>query len=130
MDNKLLAALIAAGVSIVVSAIGFPSSWFALRAKRIELERQIRSGYMQKLYERRLDLYPKVFKITRGPSRPPLTLNVRQTNPPACESGDRSQLNAACEMNVQSEALRKMSIPTHPDIPKVMERYTACRSLK
>lgn len=38
--------------------------------------------------------------------------------------------NSIIGMNVQPEALRKMSIPAHPDIPKVMERYTACRSLK
>ncbi len=71
MDDKLLTGLIAAVVSLTVSGIAFLSAWFGLKAKRRELERQLSGKYMEKLYELRLQEYPKAFGITKGLNTPP-----------------------------------------------------------
>ncbi|OWU65637.1 MAG: hypothetical protein CBB60_003680 [Armatimonadetes bacterium Cent15-Ar3] len=71
MDDKLVTALVAGIVSLLVSGIGFASAWFGLRAKRQELERQFGAKYMERLYELRLKEYPVAFQITKGLTVPP-----------------------------------------------------------
>lgn len=71
MDDKIIAGLIAALVSLLVSGIAFLSAWFGLKAKQRELERQLSAKYMEKLYEIRLKEYPKAFSITKGLNYPP-----------------------------------------------------------
>jgi hypothetical protein len=71
MDDKLATALIAAAVSLCVSALAFVTAWLGLRAKRRELERQLSGKYMEKLYELRLQQYPEAFRITKGLNIPP-----------------------------------------------------------
>ena len=71
MDDRIATALIAAAISLGVSVVGFVASWLTLRAREAEVMRQIRSSYMDKLYERRLELYPPAFEIAAWLSRPP-----------------------------------------------------------
>ena len=71
MDEKLIAALIAGLVSLLVSCSALFSAWFGLKAKRRELERGLSGKYMEKLYEIRLKEYPEAFRITKGLTIPP-----------------------------------------------------------
>jgi hypothetical protein len=71
MSDQLIAALVAGLVSMLVSGIAFASGWLALRAKSREVERQIRSSFMDKLYQLRLEQYPAAFEITKSLTRVP-----------------------------------------------------------
>ncbi len=65
MDDKIITVLIAGSISIIVSIVGFVSSWIALRAKRNEIYTQLKNGYMERLYEMRLQHYPQALEITK-----------------------------------------------------------------
>lgn len=71
MDDKILTAIIAGSISLVVSLIGFLSSWIALQAKKNEIERNLKNSYMERLYEMRLKNYPKALEITKYVTRLP-----------------------------------------------------------
>jgi hypothetical protein len=64
MDTDVKVALIAGGISIIVSFLGFISSWIVLRAQYKELERKIQNQFTDKLYSLRLEHYPQAFILT------------------------------------------------------------------
>jgi len=65
MEEKIVTAIIAASVSLVVSLFGALGTWRQLVAQREKLEREIDVRRSEKLYEIRLRVYPKFFEITR-----------------------------------------------------------------
>lgn len=71
MSEQLVNALISATVALVISLIGLISGNISLRAKKQELERQISNKYQERLYEKRLELYPSAFIIAKGITYPP-----------------------------------------------------------
>ena len=71
LTDSLATALISGGVSIFVGLITFISTRFVVQAKVIEYERNISNKYQEKLYEKRIDLYPQAFSITSGINVPP-----------------------------------------------------------
>ena len=64
MSTDVEVAVIAAAVSLVVSLVGFISSSLSLRVQREQIERQIRSRFLEKLYLLRLEHYSAAFVIT------------------------------------------------------------------
>lgn len=64
LDEKLVSALIAATVSLVVALLSAVASRRALAAERENLERQLQRRFTEKLYDLRLDHYPKIFEVT------------------------------------------------------------------
>jgi hypothetical protein len=70
-SDQVTSALIAGGVSLLVGVATFSSVLFTLRAKVKEYERQIANKYQERLYEKRLELYPRAFALTRGINFPP-----------------------------------------------------------
>ena len=64
MSDTLVVAIIAGGVSLGVSIIGFLSSMLMVQSSQRDLERRIQSQFTDKLYALRLEHYPMAFKIT------------------------------------------------------------------
>ena len=64
MNTDIKIALIAGGISLAVSLLGFISSWIVLRAQYKELERKIQNQFTDKLYSLRLEHYPHAFILT------------------------------------------------------------------
>lgn len=71
MNTDLQVALIAALVSLFVSAIGFTSTALNFRFQRKQIEKQIRSQLIEKLYSLRLEHYPQAFEFTDNIQRRP-----------------------------------------------------------
>ena len=71
MNTNVESAIIAATVSLIVSLIGFISSTLKLRAQREQIEKQIRSRFIEKLYLLRLEHYSDGFVITDKIQRRP-----------------------------------------------------------
>ncbi len=64
LNDKILTALIAGGVSLVVAIITYLSTIGKIRSERRNLEKQIKTKFTERLYELRLKNYPIVFEIT------------------------------------------------------------------
>jgi hypothetical protein len=64
MDTSLIAALIAATVALVGSIISFTANRRALRTQITKLEIELARRLTEKLYDRRLEVYPIAFEIT------------------------------------------------------------------
>ena len=64
LNDKILTALIAGGVSLVVAIITYLSTIGKIRSERRNLEKQIKTKFTERLYELRLKKYPIVFEIT------------------------------------------------------------------
>jgi hypothetical protein len=64
MQPELLSALIAGGVSLIVSLITYITSVRSLKIEREKLERQLERQFTDRLYNLRLINYPEAFKIT------------------------------------------------------------------
>ncbi|MBB6521144.1 hypothetical protein [Pseudoteredinibacter isoporae] len=75
MEEKILTTLIAGGVSLIISLIGFISTRMSLQGKKREIEIQIDNIYMQKLYEERLAHYPTALDATKYLTRVPKNNN-------------------------------------------------------
>lgn len=71
MNTDIKVALIAGGISLIVSLLGFISSWIVLRAQYKELERKIQNQFTDKLYTLRLEHYPQAFILTEQIQRRP-----------------------------------------------------------
>ena len=64
MDASLIAALIAAAVTLTGSIISFVANRRAVRTEILKLEIELARRLTEKLYDKRLDVYPVAFEIT------------------------------------------------------------------
>jgi hypothetical protein len=64
MDASLIAALIAAAVALTGSVISFFANRRAVRTEILKLEIELARRLTEKLYDKRLDVYPIAFEIT------------------------------------------------------------------
>jgi hypothetical protein len=64
MDDKLTSALIAAGVSLIVALSSYLHNRRSLQIQRKQFEKQMQRQFTQKLYDLRLEYYPKLYLIT------------------------------------------------------------------
>lgn len=62
--EKIVVAIIAASVSILVSIVGYFTNRFQTKIAQIRFERELKSKYINILYEKRIELYPTAFKIS------------------------------------------------------------------
>ena len=63
-SDKIIIALISAGVSILISIIGIATSIYQSRNSQIKFEQEIKNKYINILYEKRIELYPFAFKLS------------------------------------------------------------------
>jgi hypothetical protein len=66
MEITILTALISALVSLVVALITVLASRGTIRSEREKLERELQRNMTSRLYEVRLESYPKAMEITEG----------------------------------------------------------------
>ncbi len=64
MDFRILSALIAGIVSLVVSLGSLWATRYKIESEKQKQERELERKLTEKLYERRMDVYPKAFSIT------------------------------------------------------------------
>jgi hypothetical protein len=64
MNDPVLTAIIAGGVSITASIITYVSARRQIRSQRETIERQLTHKFTERLYELRLSHYPLAFEIT------------------------------------------------------------------
>lgn len=64
MDSKVTSALIAGGVSFLIAIISYITTVFKVKHDNKKLELELKNKYTEKIYERRLALYPEAFVIT------------------------------------------------------------------
>lgn len=64
VNEAVLTAFIAGGVSIIVAIITYISTVRKVKAENTMLEKQIQTKFLEKLYELRLKNYPKAFELT------------------------------------------------------------------
>lgn len=81
MSDELITALIAAGVSLIISLIGYWTTLKRIRHEKGKLEKEINVKWIEKVYEERFKLYPKAFQIT----------SLIQLRPPPITSYQRSK---------------------------------------
>lgn len=62
----ILAAVVAAAVSAVIGVLTYRATISGYRAERFRLERELQRTMTAKLYDRRMDAYPKAWAITDG----------------------------------------------------------------
>lgn len=63
-SEKIIVAIIAASVSILVSIFGFFTNLFQTKISQKRFERELKNKYTNILYEKRIELYPTAFKIS------------------------------------------------------------------
>jgi hypothetical protein len=63
-SEKIVVAIIAASVSILVSIVGFFTNRFQTKISQIRFEKELKNKYTNILYEKRIELYPAAFKIS------------------------------------------------------------------
>jgi hypothetical protein len=78
VPDVIIVALIAGGVSLVVSAIGLGATLLTNAANRRRLEREIRHKFVEKLYELRLEVYPEAFEIRQLIQRRKMPLRINK----------------------------------------------------
>lgn len=66
MDTAILTAIIAGGVSLVISFSTFWLTRYSIKSERVKLERELERKLTEKLYDRRISTYPEAFSITQG----------------------------------------------------------------
>ena len=64
MEPKITSALIAGGVSLIVSLVTYYATKSKIKSERAKLERELERKLTEKLYDRRMNAYPKAFSIT------------------------------------------------------------------
>lgn len=64
MTEKIITALIAAAVSLVVSLLTYIATRRKIESEKERQERELQRRLTEKLYDLRLDSYPKAFEIT------------------------------------------------------------------
>jgi len=64
MNPAILTAIIAATVSLIVAIISFITNRRSIQSEREKLEREMQRRLTEKLYDLRLESYPKAFEIT------------------------------------------------------------------
>jgi hypothetical protein len=64
MNPAISAAIIAATVSLIVATISFVTNRRSIKSEREKLEREMQRRLTEKLYDMRLEAYPKAFEIT------------------------------------------------------------------
>lgn len=107
MSETLLAALIAGGVSLLVSGIGFLAAQLQVRGNLRRFERELQHAYTNRLYDQRMKHYPEGFRIAGRimQRRKPDLLD-----PPETLAAIRDELNAWAEgeagLYLSGEALR------------------------
>ncbi|WP_207061967.1 hypothetical protein [Motiliproteus sp. SC1-56] len=63
ISDKILAALIAAAVSIITALVSYLLTLRKLKDARESFDKEIDHRYIDKLYEKRIELYPKAFEL-------------------------------------------------------------------
>ncbi|MGK3225729.1 hypothetical protein ACCW94_11620 [Enterobacter soli] len=63
-SEKIVVAVIAASVSILVSIVGYFTNRFQTKISQKRFERELKNKYTNILYEKRIDLYPTAFSIS------------------------------------------------------------------
>jgi 6-pyruvoyl-tetrahydropterin synthase len=107
MSEHLVAALIAGGVSLLVSGIGFLAALMQVRSNIRRVERELQHAYTNRLYDQRMKHYPEGFRIAGRimQRRKPALLD-----PPETLGSIRDQLNEWAEgeagLYLSGEALR------------------------
>jgi hypothetical protein len=66
MGPNVVSALIAAGVSLIVSLGIFWSTRYKAASEKERQERELERKLTERLYEKRIEAYPKAFGITQG----------------------------------------------------------------
>lgn len=61
LSEKIIVALIAGLVSLVVAMLGFLATYFQHKASRKKLEKEFENKFIEKLYIKRAELYPTAF---------------------------------------------------------------------
>jgi hypothetical protein len=64
LSDALLTALIAGGISILISLLTHFTTVRQMRSEREKLERQLEHQFTERLYNLRLQYYPEAFRIT------------------------------------------------------------------
>ena len=80
ISEAIITALIAGVVSIIVSLIGVFISLRQLKYSERKLRFEIRQKYMDKLYDKRMELYPKAFLISSKIKRRKLPQGINTQN--------------------------------------------------
>jgi len=79
--SALIAAGVAAAVSLVVGGLTYWATIRGHRAERLRLERELQRTMTAKLYDQRMAAYPKVWKITEALRRSSLEAAGAQVSP-------------------------------------------------
>jgi hypothetical protein len=66
LSDEVVSALIAGGVSLLVSLITYLTTKRQMSLEREKLERQLKRQFTERLYDLRLQYYPEAFRITEG----------------------------------------------------------------
>ena len=64
VSDIVLAAIVAASISLLISIVGFVASYLQVKSSRRRLERELRHSFTDKVYEHRIRLYPEGLQIT------------------------------------------------------------------
>ncbi len=64
LSDKIIVAIIAGGVSFLVSIISFITTVYQNKTSQQKIELELKNKYVNILYEKRIHLYPIAFKIT------------------------------------------------------------------
>ncbi|MEZ9782357.1 hypothetical protein AB4292_17365 [Vibrio cyclitrophicus] len=94
ISEKLMTAIIAGGVSLFVALISFVTNVYQNKMAEKKLKTEIKNKFTEKLYEKRIELYPKAFLIVS---------KIQKRKAPELIISKDLQANVLTELNLWAE---------------------------